>query len=130
MKIPTLARMIETFGTEQGTTAYRLMKYRGECYMHPDVVSWAQSCYHDPRVNPQAYGSCLMLALNAVLGTFGVEAIRGRHVDNYHGDIQAEYLNTGDTYAVTLLLDHERDTILITSWGDWVEQNERKRGLV
>jgi hypothetical protein len=43
----------------------------------------------------------------------------------------ASYCNTGDTYALTVV--HVRgDTwdesgcFLVTSWGDWLEQNERK----
>ncbi len=57
----------------------------------------------------------------------GVEAINGDyHVDNYYGDIVALYVNTGDSYAATLLYETENDKFIVTSFGDWVEHNERK----
>jgi len=57
----------------------------------------------------------------------GIEAINGDyHVNNYYHDIVALYVNTGDTYNTTLLYETERDRFLVTSFGDWVERNERK----
>jgi hypothetical protein len=57
----------------------------------------------------------------------GIEAIRGDyHVDNYYYDIVALYVNTGDTYNGTLLYETEKDRFLVTSYGDWVEANERR----
>lgn len=129
MKIPTQARLIEAFGIEQGTAVYRLAKRLDDCREHPAVVTWAEACYSDPRTNPRAYGECLMLAINAVLEGYGVETIDGRHVDNYHGPIQASYVNFGDTYDTTVLLDHETDRLQVTSWGDWVEAHGTRRQI-
>lgn len=126
MRIPTEARFVEAFGPDQGTAAYRLAKGLDSCREHPAVVSWAEQCYHDPRTDPGAYGECLMLALNVVLEGYGVESIEGRYVDHYYRSGQAEYVNQGDTYATTVLLDHETNRLQITSWGDWVETHENR----
>ena len=40
------------------------------------------------------------------------------------------YVNRGDTYAPTILLDHETGRFHATSWGNWVEGHERSRQLV
>ncbi len=63
---------------------------------------------------------------------FGVEHIE---LDNY-SDLAssydegptAEYLNTGDTYSTTLVLTDDYVNgvkLLVTSWGDWYEEQER-----
>jgi hypothetical protein len=64
---------------------------------------------------------------NKALDGHGVEAIRGDyHVDNYHYDIVATYVNMGDTYNATILYETETGRFLVTSYGDWVEKNQRK----
>jgi len=65
--------------------------------------------------------------VNQTLNGHGVEAIRGDyHVDNYYYDIVALYVNMGDTYNSTILYETDNDRFLLTSWGDWVERNDRK----
>jgi hypothetical protein len=130
MTIPSRQKFAEAFGPERGFAAYRLAKGLDDPRQHPAVVAWAEKCYHDPRENPQAYGECLLTALDAVLGGYGYEPIRGRYVDRYHQDIQASCVNMGDTYTTTVLLDHETDRLVITSCGDWYERHERNRQLV
>lgn len=94
---------------------------------HPAVVSWADQCHHDPREGSHARQECLMHAFNAELNGCGVEAIRGRYVDRYYQDVQATYVNQGDTYAPTILHDHERGVFLLTTFGDWVEKYGERR---
>jgi hypothetical protein len=67
---------------------------------------------------------------NKLMGAHGVEGIRGNyHVDGFYFDIVALYVNTGDTYAGTLLYVTDEDKWVLTSWGDWVERNTRKYGI-
>jgi len=56
----------------------------------------------------------------------GVEALKaeGAHVDDYYYDTVALYVNMGDTYAMTLIYDTERETFHRMSWGDWLEKQE------
>lgn len=57
----------------------------------------------------------------------GTEPIRGDyHVDGYYYDVVALYVNTGDAYSATLLYETEPERFILTTWGDWVEKNERK----
>lgn len=91
---------------------------------YTNVSAWVSQCHNKPSTR-----ELQMCALNQVLGTHGVEAIEGRYVDRYHYNIQAVYCNAGDTYDVTILLDHENDRFIVTSWGDWVERNSDKREI-
>ena len=61
---------------------------------------------------------------NQLIGGHGVEAINGddAYVDSYYHDIVALYVNMGDTYNLTLL-----GKFYVTTWGDWVETQERSR---
>ena len=54
---------------------------------------------------------------------FGPEVIRCQS-----RGLLAVYVNTGDTYSTTLLLNRQSMTWRITTWGDFVESFERKHG--
>lgn len=60
-----------------------------------------------------------------ILEGFGVEYIRSEE-DDQHGAHGAYYVNMGDTYNPTILLDLDRARVWATSWGDWVEAEERQ----
>ncbi len=86
----------------------------------PATEKWANSCY-----NPLPAKDRKLSALNELLGMHGVEPIRSEGAwDNYYGDCVAEYLNTGDSYAATVLLDHQRGKWMLTTYGDYVEAME------
>ena len=61
-----------------------------------------------------------MLALNHALDMFGVE-----HVGQ-HGERGFCFLNTGDSYAATLIQFDDKESIFISSWGDVVENGKYK----
>lgn len=82
------------------------------------------------QMEPEDVDAALELA-DALMGTYGVEAIRGEGwEDPYYGDIVALYVNTGETYEGTLLYDVEADRFYATSYGDWIEAQERKGRLI
>lgn len=84
---------------------------------------WTSDFWSGLRRDPR--NEIKLLMLDELLGTCGIEAIRtDEHIDNYHLDIRASYLNTGDTYATTLLLDHKERVWKLRSWGDFVESIE------
>jgi len=58
---------------------------------------------------------------DGLLDGHGIEHIRSRN-----GKAEAYYVNMGDTYTTTILLDTSKDRIWITSWGDWLEVEERQ----
>lgn len=85
---------------------------------YPAVKAWIDQCYNAPSQEEQ-----VMCALNSLLEGFGVEAIQGEWLDHYHQNIIASYVNTGDTYNTTIILDHRTDRYQLTSFGDFVERN-------
>ena len=73
-------------------------------------------------------------AINKLLETYGVEAIRGEWQNGYWCDIVACYCNTGDTYDLTVLqvrgeTSFDNSRFIVSSWGDWVERNQDKYAI-
>lgn len=68
----------------------------------------------------------MMERLDQYADTCGVECIwtDGRQDDARYGP-RYLYLNTGETYADTLILDRDEGRVWVGSWGDLVEQAER-----
>jgi hypothetical protein len=74
-----------------------------------------------------------MAKIDKLIEGFGVEAVifrEGEGLRNFksdpHDDMLALYVNTGDSYSPTILWDARRDTVTLTSWGDFVERLPRK----
>ena len=67
--------------------------------------------------------SAALHAADALLydyGSYGVGPIR------YEDYIPAECLNTGDSYSITILYDIAEDDFFLTTFGDYIEDIERK----
>lgn len=60
---------------------------------------------------------------DALLEGYGVESIRCPN-----RGLLAVHVNTGDTYSATLLCNIETGAWRITTWGDYVEQFEKRYG--
>ena len=54
------------------------------------------------------------------LGTFGVESITEINGHNTNG-VELCYLNTGETYDLTICYDWNRQQFILACWGDIVE---------
>jgi hypothetical protein len=76
------------------------------------------ACYHPPGAQYE-----METALNEALEGYGTEVIPPNFAPP---NPDAAYINLGDTYTTTLLYDYQRDKWIITSWGDWVELQERR----
>ncbi len=87
----------------------------------PKTNKWKESCYHKP-----CRLSLIMEALNELLECHGVEALRS---ENSVFFAVVEWLNTGDTYSPTILFKYDTDRFYLTTWGDFMEANERKMKL-
>jgi hypothetical protein len=68
--------------------------------------------------------------INEVINGYGVEAIRGDSNNRYFMDTVGLYVNMGDTYALTVVYDTQKNGFYITTWGDWVERNQEKYNIV
>ncbi len=69
-----------------------------------------------------------MEQINRLIEGHGVEAViysEGEGLRTWMSDpsdrILALYVNTGDTYSPTVLWDARRDSVTLTTWGDFVE---------
>ena len=127
MATPTIKTLQTRLGLDVSTAkAIRgLMTGDSDPRQYASVQGWLDQCFNEPSGDEM-----IMCAIDELLGTYGVEPIRGRYVDSYHQDIQAVYCNAGDTYDGTILLDHETGRYIVTSWGDWFEARERSRELI
>jgi len=75
--------------------------------------TWVRACYHEPSLTAQT-----LCAVDELLGNHGVEALgEGRTMRAP----QYSYSNTGDSYALTVMRDHDRERWIVASWGDLVE---------
>jgi hypothetical protein len=63
----------------------------------------------------------MMQLANMFLKGHGIE-----YLESENERAKAYYVNTGDTYNATLLLDIPRNRVWATTWGDWVEAEERR----
>jgi len=64
--------------------------------------------------------------LNRILDGFhGVESIRSRD-DRFDTFLGIAYLNTGDSYAGTIMYDYGRRKWILSSWGDVVERQGKR----
>ncbi len=103
------------------TLALRLIK--GD--EHPRIVQAAADiesrCYSPPKRHHM-----LMTALNSLLKTHGVEYIGDVHMTD---GPPVQYLNTGDTYAATLVWYRDTFKFKVQGYDEAVEWCE-KRGLV
>lgn len=79
----------------------------------PQTNKWVLMCYHAP-----SDMEILMSALNELLGCYGVEALI------VNEEIRADYLNTGDTYTLTIVRDINSNDMYLTTWGDYQEKLE------
>jgi hypothetical protein len=107
---------------EQAEQVIGLVRGTIDPFTVPATDAWRRSCYHEP--DPRK-PETIMHAVDAVLGTCGTEAIWGRSCTQP----VAEYCNTGDTYASTILYDYVNGNYRLTSWGDWVERYGDRYGV-
>ncbi len=65
-----------------------------------------------------------MQELNKLTDCHGVECIK-----DSNQKVRAEYINSGDAYTATILYDCDTQRMDLTTYGDWVEENEDKYDL-
>ena len=87
----------------------------------PETRAYVQSMYSSPYRSQMWRTTVALHAMDAILGTHGVEALGGSGREGYAPPY--EYLNAGDTYATTLIYKRATDTLSIGSWGDIAERH-------
>lgn len=84
------------------------------------VAEWIQKCYHAPSMSEQ-----MLEAIAGIIGGFGTEAL---WPEGWGSLVKpaAVYVNMGDTYVTTIILDNMLRRWRVMSWGDWMEEFEEK----
>lgn len=111
---------------KQATELKKIVRCKDTEYLinhYKSVYSWVKQCYNLPRLNELK--TC---AINEVLQGYGIESITCDYlyIDSYHQNVCATYINLGDTYINTVLLDNESAKFLINSWGNYYEKYIQK----
>ncbi len=115
MKTPSMKSLVTSFGEDKATKIHRLVNQLDKTTNYSDVVKWVDQCHHKP-----GYNERMMCAINQIVEGHGVEVVMKR--DAMQPDMS--YVNMGDTYTETLVLDHNKGSLKVESWGDWVERND------
>jgi hypothetical protein len=112
-RVPSVQKLEAVFGT-RAAEARGILKHEIRLEKYASVQKILSNSYHTPWWIDQ-----VMEALDEIAGTFGVEYLveQGREAARYL------YLNTGDTYAATIIFDCRDKTIRISCVGDVVEHN-------
>ncbi len=114
MTNPAFERNVRAEWPDKADTVLGLIRGTIEPETFESVHLWVTQCFHPP-----SRGEKVMLALNEVLDCYGVEYVpQGRNSRSP----AFEYLNTGDTYALTLV--RFAGTYRVSSWGDIVERGD------
>jgi hypothetical protein len=67
----------------------------------------------------------MLSEVSKFIGACGVEYIEPAEPSQYE-DRGLYYINVGDTYITTLCYDSEKNRIIVSSWGDIVEKNQKR----
>jgi hypothetical protein len=94
---------------------------RAELVLHPAGAARIEECHHPPKTY-----DVRMHVLNAIAETHGVEYINHKD-DTFTQSSGLDYLNTGDTYALTIIRNCATGSYRVAAWGDIVE---RDRGFM
>lgn len=111
-------KLLESNFPDKGFEIRQLIDGKKSTRSYESVRKWLEQCHNEPTLTERR-----MCALNEILEGHGVEAIF-HGSDPMHPD--AVYVNMGETYAATILYDYRSGTFKVTSWGDWVEKQERR----
>lgn len=124
-RIPSRKTLVDAFGEEVGAKLRRILE--GDESVLPQESDYRyRHMYRPPRKLDR-----ILDAANEAMGGHGTEGIRCEKVwDPYFCNIIAVYVNMGDTYDTTLLYNTDTDSVVVTSFGDWVERNDRRYGVI
>lgn len=111
MRAPSVATLARVFEDPKQARAILKMS-KAELSTHPAAVARIRECLHAP-----AWWDVRLTVLNSIdPGLHGIESI-----ENASGNEWASYLNTGDTYADTLI--YWRGAYRVQSVGDFIERS-------
>lgn len=113
------AAQIEKYFPSKGKEIRKLLDGRKNPEEYESVQYWIRQCYHRPKEH-----ELILCAVDEVLNTCGVETIRKGTRP------LLDYCNTGESYNATIGYRYDSDNFCITSWGDFVENYQRRHGKI
>lgn len=131
MKAPSASAMMEAFRISDDQA--KLIRNLAKNVDDPEELSAIveKSCPKTVRYIGQMHGSpwnshmwrvtIALHAMDEILGTSGVESLGPEEGSSFSPPYK--YLNTGDTYAATLIYKRSSDALSIGSWGDIAEKH-------
>ena len=142
MRAPSVKKLVEAFrGSNHAAVdnkAARLIREvihaAGDRYALEDMITapdspfpvtrkWARDCFSNPFTSQGWRETMMMSALSELIGGFGEESSRGKGQDR-HGAAwpRYRYVNVGESYASTLILNTDTGNVRIGCWGDLAER--------
>jgi len=90
----------------------------------PATQKWARSCHNNPFSNRGWRRTMMMSALSELLHGFDAESLYAKGQDKNDAGEWPRYIyvNRGDTYAATLIMDRDQNRVFIGCWGDLAER--------
>lgn len=119
-RAPSVKRLMAELGLdrEHANKVRALLHGAKQPDEYKSVQDWLRQCFHEPD-----YVEQLLVALNEVCDTCGVEYLGRENPDTYRERPKFAFLNTGDMYASTLFYSYENDSFYISSEGDLAERH-------
>lgn len=113
MNLPSVKTLSRVAG-DRAKELRELLERKRKTRDYRSVQDWERQCYNKPR-----YGERLMYAINEILNGYGVECL------TREGEIapEYEYINMGDTYALTILRHVETERVIVSTMGDIAERH-------
>jgi len=110
MNLPSI-KTLNIVAQDRARELRELLEKKRKTREYASVQELIKQSYREP-----FYYDRLMCAANEICNTCGVESFRAKNGDYW------EYLNAGDTYTPTLLLNRRTGRLIVSSWGDVVER--------
>jgi hypothetical protein len=145
MKAPSVKKLVEAFGgsnravvdAKAAKLIRKVIHAADDRYELEDLITapgmsvspfpvtdaWARKCYSNPFTSQGWRETMMMSALSEIVGGFGEESLHGKGQDKYGTAWpRYRYVNMGDTYATTLILNTDTGSVTIGCWGDLAER--------
>lgn len=131
MKMPSAKRLEEAFPALTATDIRRIRRFGHATDSWQEfaqainsegpaaTLDYVRGMHSDPYETHMWRVTVALHAMDQILGTYGVE---GLGAGNAFDGPAYEYLNTGDTYATTLIYSRKADALTIGAWGDIAER--------
>lgn len=116
MRLPSVKTLEKAFPGKGKELRKVLEMTKAQLMEHPAGEARCKGCYHLP-----ACYDIRLHVLNAAAETCGVEYIASQR-DTFTESYGLDYLNTGDSYAPTIVRSHETGKYRVCDWGSIVER--------